>query len=248
MAIDYTVQFSCPVRGHVPEPQLRSLVRYRHLARFAIEQSKAARPGVDTDTIIDGTQVHIQVTGPQGLVEERPVSIRELLQAVAPLDRLEPACKHCPASVSGSGFGCFGKVNYPIATSTEEWLLARLPKDIKDYNLGMLFKFLADVGVDGAPVNALRQNRRIFESPTPIVREWKSLFGRKRIDSSQVLQMLAFSDQIKPSGITRTFAKLLDLTADHSDVEDTMAIRQFKSFLRAYVISGRLDANLYVDG
>lgn len=248
MAIDYTIQYSCPVRGHVPEPKLQVMVRYRQLARFAIEQTRAARPGVDVETIIDTTEVHIQVTSPEGVAEERPVSIRELLKAVAPLDALERACPNCPASISGSGFGCFGKVNYPIAKSTEEWLLARLPKDMKDTGLSMLFKFLTEVGVDGAPVNEVRRTTKIFESPTPVEREWKSLFGRKRVDSSQVLQMLVFSDQIKPSGITRTFAHLLNLGTDHSDVVDTMAIRSFKSFLRAYVVAARLDANLYVDG
>ena len=248
MAVDYTVQYPCQVRSHVPEPKLQVMVRYRHLARFAIEKAKAGRPGVDTDTIIDTTEVHIQITGPDGVAQERPVTIRELLKAVAPLDTLERACQSCPANVGGGGFGCFGKVNYPIARSTEEWLLARLPHDVKDPGLSMLFKFLTDVGVDGAPVNEIRQNARIFESTTPIVREWKGLFSRKTVDSSQILQMLVFSDQIKPPGITRTFAHLLNLGADHSDVPDSMALRQFKTFLRAYVVSARVEANLYVDG
>jgi hypothetical protein len=247
MAIDYAIQLPCAVRQQVPEPKLLSMVKYKDRAQFAIEQFRQAQPGMDLATIVNECTVRILVQTPEGVSREMPVTIAQMLSMVAPLEHLKGACKGCPANVWGRDFGCIGGVNYPIATQVEEWLVARMPDDAKSPGMELLFKFLADLDIDGAPVEAHRARKEMFESRTPAVRKWGSWFARKKqLSSSQVLHMLAFGGPIGPQQ-AQLYTKLLDLVDMKADRSSAKATEQFRAFLRAIVTAGKLNAGVHVD-
>lgn len=248
MAIDFALQKPCAARRHTPEVKLRSMVRHQGIAEFAIAQFREKFPHADEDTLTEKCTVQIEVKRPDGTRIQTQVTIGRLQEMIAPLLGLDSECKGCPANVSGRSFGCIGKVNYPFGKAAEDWLLARLPDDAKDANLALLMKYLDDLGIDGAPVDALRSSTRIFERPEAAVRKWGGWFGpKKQITSSQLLQMLAFGEFIGPEQ-AELYSQLLGLARLGTEaVPASTTVEQFRIFLRAVHLAGRLDARLAVD-
>ena len=247
MAIDYAIQLPCDVRRQVPEAKLLSMVKHKDRAEFAIGQFRQAQPGMDLATIVNECTVRIMVQTPEGVSREMPVTIAQMLSMVAPLEQLKGACKGCPANVWGRDFGCIGGVNYPIALQVEEWLVARMPDDAKRPGMELLFKFLADLDIDGAPVDVHRSRKEMFESRTPAVRKWGGWFARKKqLSSSQVLHMLAFGGNIGAQQ-AQLYTQLLDLVAIKPDPSSARATEQLRGFLRAIATAGKLNAGVHVD-
>ena len=248
MAIDFALQRPCTARRHTPEVKLRSMVRHWGIAEFAIAQFREKFPHADNETLTSKCTVEIAVKGPDGMAIQTQVTVGQLLEMIAPLSELNGECKGCPANVSGRAFGCIGKVNYPLRKEAEDWLLARLPDDAKDANLALLLKYLADLGLDGAPVEAQRSRSRMFERKEAAVRKWGGWLGPKvQITSSQLLHMLAFSESIAPEQ-AQLYTRLLGLAKLGSEPgEASDAVEQFRIFLRAVNLAGRLNANLAVE-
>ncbi|WP_157281279.1 hypothetical protein [Pelomonas sp. Root1237] len=248
MAIDFALQRPCTARRYTPEVRLRSMVRHRGIAEFAIAQFREKFPHADSDTLTSKCTVEIAVKGPDGMAIQMQVTVGQLLEMIAPLSELDGECKGCPANLSGRAFGCIGKVDYPIRKEAEDWLLARLPDDGKDANLVLLLKYLADLGIDGAPVEAQRAKPRVFERKEAAVRKWGGWLGPKmQITSSQLLHMLAFSESIgleqaqlysRPLGLAK-------LGSEPGEISD--AVEQFRVFLRAVNLAARLNAKLAVE-
>lgn len=232
----------------MPEAKLRAMVKHRGVAEFAVDKFKQAYPSYGMDTILNECKVEIGVTTPDGTARQMPVTIAQLLSMTAQLDEVKSHCKECRANVADRDFGCIGKVNYPITSEAEGWLLARLPEDAKSPSLSMLLKFLSDLEIDGAPVDSLRTRAEIFESKTPAVRGWGGWFNKQKISSSQILHMLAFGGAIAPQQ-AQLYTKLLGLTAILSQPHPpSNLVEQFKTFACAIVMAGRLNAQLDVDG
>jgi len=151
----------------------------------------------------------------------------------------------CRANIADRPFGCFAKINYPIPSEAEEWLLSRLPGDVNDPDLAMLFRFLADLDIDGRPIDA--QRARLFELKAPVVRRWGSPTGPRQVTSSQIIKTLAFGGDIGPQQAT-LFTKLLGLASVLSESHvPSSTIEQFKTLMCAIVMSGRLNAQIGVD-
>lgn len=248
MAIDFALLKQCSARRHTPEVRLRSMVRHWGIAEFAIAQFREKFPHADEETLTAKCTVEIAVKGPDGIAIQTQVTVGQLLEMIAPLSELDGECKGCPANVSGRSFGCIGKVNYPIRKEAEDWLLARLPEDAKDANLALLLKYLADLALDGAPVEAQRANSRMFERKEAAVRKWGSWFGSKaQLSSSQLLHMLAFGGPIVPEQ-AELYSRLLGLAKLGSEPGSASnAVEQFKIFLRAVNLAGRLNVQLIVE-
>jgi hypothetical protein len=248
MAIDFALQKPCAARRHTPEVKLRSMVRYLGIAEVAMDQFRAKFPHADNETLTSKCTVEVDVKRPDGTLIQAQVTIGRLKDMIAPLSELDGECRGCPANVSGSSFGCIGKVNYPIRKEAEDWLLARLPDDARDANLALLLQHLSDLGIDGAPVEAQRSNSRLFERKEAAVRKWGGWFGPKaQITSSQLLQMLAHGEAIKPEQ-AQLYSRLLGLARLGSEPESAAdAVQQLRVFLRAVNLAGRLDARLAVE-
>ncbi len=248
MAIDFALQRPCTARRYTPEVRLRSMVRHRGIAEFAIAQFREKFPHADSETLTSKCTVEITVKSPDGTAKQTQVTVGQLLDMIAPLSELDGECKGCPANLSGRAFGCIGKVDYPIRKEAEDWLLARLPDDGKDANLVLLLKYLADLGIDGAPVEAQRAKPRVFERKEAAVRKWGGWLGPKmQITSSQLLHMLAFSESIGPEQ-AQLYSRLLGLAKLGSEPgEASDAVEQFRVFLRAVNLAARLNAKLAVE-
>jgi hypothetical protein len=248
MAIDFALQQPCATRKRMPEGKLRALVRQWGIAEFAVAKFRDEFPHADNETLANKCTVEIAVDGPDGTAKQAQVTVGQLLDMIAPLRGLDGDCRGCPANVSGRAFGCIGKVNYPIKAEAEHWLLSRLPDDAKEPGLVLLLNYLADLGIDGAPVEAQRARPRMFELRVPAVRKWGGWLGPKaQINSSQLLHMLAYGGAFVPER-ARLYTQLLGLSGVGSKAASSSnAVEQFRIFLRAVNLASRLNAELVVE-
>jgi hypothetical protein len=245
MSADYVLKFPCEVRKDIPEEKLVVLVGYMNLAEHLMKQIRQQDPSVSTDTILNKYEVHVSQTRPDGTRHQIPMTILELLKAAQPIREYRAHCNDCRANISDTAFGCIAKINYPIRSEVEEWLLRRLPDDVNDPELATLFRFLSDLDIDGAHVDASRSN--IFELQQGLVRRWGSGSQQKQISSSQLIHMLLFGGDIAPPQ-ANLYTRLLGLSTVLSEAHPPSSnIEQFKTFMCATVMAGRLNARISVD-
>lgn len=246
MAIDYVLRMPCEVRNAFPEEKLVSMVRQWGIADFAIGKLRQAYPGEDIRTLAEKYTVEVAVNGPDGTARRTPMTVAQIMSMVSPLGGVRQHCGPCRANVSDRHFGCIAKINYPISRETETWLLARLPDDENNPDLALLFKFLADLQIDGAPVDALRNRDTMFEAKTAPFRTWGAIFDRRKITSSQILHMLAFGGAIGPQQ-AQLYTRMLGLgsvlTQPHPKSDQ---VEQFKTFFCGVVMAGRLNVPIDV--
>ena len=245
MALDYVLQFPCEVRKNVPEAKLVALVGYMSLAEFAVAEIRKSNPTVPMETILGNYEVRVSQARPDGITEQVPMTVGKLIALAQPIGQYRGHCPPCPANIADRPFGCIAKINYPIPKESEEWLLSRLPSDMRDPNLLLLLRFLSDLKIDGRPVDALRP--RLFELTEPVVRRWEAPSEQKQVTSSQMIHMLAFGGTIGPQQAA-LYTKLLGLTSVLSEPHPPSSnIEQFKTLMCAVVMAGRLNAGISVD-
>jgi len=245
MAIDYVLKFPCEVRKNVPEAKFVALVGYMSLAQFAVAEIRKSNPEAAMETILDKYEVQVNQTGPDGIAKQVPMTIGQLVALAQPIGQYRAQCAECRANIADRPFGCIAKINYPIRKESEQWLLSRLPADVTDPNLSMLFRFLSDLGINGQPVDAMRPS--LCELKEPVVRRWESPAGQRQVTSSQIIHMLAFGGSIGAQQAT-LYTKLLGLASVLSDPHPPSDnIEQFKTLMCAIVMSGRLNAEISVD-
>lgn len=245
MAIDYVLKFPCEVRKHVPEAKLAVLVGYMSLAEFAVAEIRKSNPSLPIETILDSYQVRVSQARPDGTVEQVPMAIGQLVAQVQSIGKYKEFCRECRANIADRSFGCFAKINYPISREAEEWLMSRLPNDVKDPNLSLMLRFISDLEIDGRPVDSMRE--RLCELKNPVVRRWGQAPDQKQISSSQIIHMLAFGGDIGPqqAGLyTKLFGLASVLSESHPPSSN---IEQFKTLMCAIVMSGRLNAGIGID-
>jgi hypothetical protein len=247
MAADYSLQFPCEVRKIIPEAKLVQMVKHRFTAQFAVARFRDANPAFDPSGIPDAVEVQIAVRGPDGDAREVKATVAQLLAATAPLDDHRSACRDCRANVNDRPFGCIGKINYPIESVAEAWLVSRLPEDADSPSLSLLFKFLKELEVDGAPVHQIRSRSNILQSKSPATKTWGSWPNKKQISSDQLLQMLLFAGDARPQN-AQLLTKLLNLSGVLSEPHPQSSnIEQFKSFFCALVMAGRLNCSVAIE-
>lgn len=245
MALDYVLQLPCEVRKNVPETRLVALVGYMSLAEFAVAEIRKSNPTVPMETILDKYEVRVSQTRPDGTAEQVPMTVGQLVALAQPIGQYRGHCPPCRANIADRPFGCIAKINYPIRRESEEWLLSRLPGDMKDPNLLLLLRFLSDLKIDGRAVDAMRP--KLFELTEPVVRRWGALPEQKQVTSSQIIHMLAFGGNIGPQQAA-LYTKLFGLTSVLSDPHPPSSnIEQFKTLMCAIVMAGRLNVGISVD-
>lgn len=244
MAVDFVLQFPCEVRKRIPEAKLVELVGYRALAEFAVGEIRKTDPNVPLETLLDKYQIRVSQSRPDGTTEQVPMTVGQVAALARPLEPFRAQCGPCRANVADRPFGCIGKINYPIRKESEAWLLSRLPADAQDPGLSKLFQLFVDFRIDGKPVDGVRD--RLCESKEPLVRRWMTASGVRAVSSSQILQMLAFVGAIVPPQ-AQAYTFVLGLERVLSDPHPPSAnIEQFKTFMCAVVMAGRLDADIRV--
>lgn len=123
MAIRYSIGISCPPRRELGDDVLSELVWKAH--RLRVIEEDLARRGVNIDR--EGARFNERTVRADGVIAERTVSLAEMSEEVMPLVALAPECRDCPASVTGTPFGCHATVAFPLSAMAEEWLVARVP-------------------------------------------------------------------------------------------------------------------------
>ena len=245
MALDYVLQFPCEVRKNIPETKLVALVGYMSLAEFAVAEIRKSNPAASMETILGEYEVRVSQRRPDGTAEQVPMTIGKLVALAQPIGQFRGHCTNCRANVADRPFGCIAKINYPIRKESEEWLLSRLPGDMKDPDLLLLLRFLSDLEIDGRPVEAMRP--RLFDLKEPVVRRWGAPPEQRQVTSSQIIHALAFGGNIGPQQAA-LYTKLLGLTSVLSDPHPPSSnIEQFKTLMCAIVMAGRLNAGISVD-
>ena len=68
------------------------------------------------------------VLGPNGPVETT-IPLEDMMASVRRLDALAARCDGCALRAEEKPFGCIGYIQYPITTSTEEWLVASMSEE-----------------------------------------------------------------------------------------------------------------------
>ncbi|MFD4440233.1 hypothetical protein ACFWPK_10680 [Nocardia sp. NPDC058519] len=201
MALDYVVDLPCRPKQTLGTGKILELLILRGAAMFTLDdnQHNVGRPW----RRLTFSNV---VTRPTGAVKVKS-SVTKALKQAAQLDAFVDDCLACPANNDGhSGFGCYGRVNYPLDLATEEMLLSMLPDDLTAAGAGTEFKAGWDYfGWDGSQAAEVRAaSRTFFESPVAPVRQWPT---GEILTGDQVFEMLFIGQ-----GFEWSLAKLLAIS------------------------------------
>ena len=247
MAIDYSLNFNCDAKSNIPEEKFLLLVRGMALAEYSVQRIRQQHPDWSIQQILNDVEVNFVQTRPNGKIEEAPITIGELVARAEPLRKFKDQCKNCRANISDRSFGCVAKINYPIKKESEEWLVSRLPDDEKDPSLQVLFEFLNDLEIDGAKVDKARERAKLFELKQGAVKKWGGMFSKRKITSSQIIECMLFGGNIVPDQ-ARLYTKILRLESVLSEPHPPSSnIEQFKTYMCAIVMAGRLNAGIKID-
>lgn len=225
MGIDYVIDRDCPVKEQLSTDGIVERIKARGRAEMVLN---IVRDSGDHRTPSEITfQTMLQT--PDG-VEEKEVSVQELLDQAAVLDDLEPHCEGCPANALGHHFGCYNYISYPLQTAAEEWLMARLPAELTGTAGHLLTAAVRDLEIDGAPVAQMRQDETFFEERTPAHRRWGGLLSRNHFEltSDQLLQMMFAVGDLQPShaAMVCLFLGVLPHDLEPEILRDSTALRQ----------------------
>ncbi|HEY6037429.1 MAG TPA: hypothetical protein VIV58_24280 [Kofleriaceae bacterium] len=263
MAIDYLLAVKCPPQVELGAEKLVELHRTRVLARSALLHMRE-----DGDQR-EPREIEIQLTmrNPEG-DSARGVTLQDLLNEAAPLDRVSDACKLCPAELPRE-FACHRRIRYPIPERVEEWLMARLPVTLQCAAGALLVRGLAEFNWDGSPAAKLRAaGTTYFESKVAYGVRWQAEDGSViEMSSDQLFQMMFMVGQLNPAhclmlalftGVIPHDTSLHDLkdgpgrqrvlAAAHVDPHPDAEIEQLAAFLRTLAVAARLDVPILVDG
>jgi hypothetical protein len=205
MGVDYVQGRTCRVKRELGVDVLVSRLKARGQA--ALLMKRLAANGEDPMT----AKITRVVQYPNGPVAEE-VTVGELLKTGQSLDPFRPLCEGCTANFRQADFGCCGFLNYPIARAEEEWLLSRLPADIRSPAGIFLRSVLEQLKIDGARVAAIRGRGGLyFEAQVPPTRRWPDADGEVVVSADQLIQFLFYSGGITPShgALTCLFLGLL---------------------------------------
>ena len=225
MGIDYVIDHSCPVKDELSTPGLVELIKARGWAEMVLSMVRDQGDTRDPAEITFRTLLQT----PDG-VEEKEVSVKELLDQAAALEDLERHCDGCPANALGHHFGCCGYLNYPIKATAEEWLMARLPADLNGTAGHLLSVAVQDLEIDGEPIAQMREDETFFEARKPARRRWGGLLARAHFEltSDQLLQMMFAVGDVQPShgSMVCLFLGVLPHDIDPVELRDPTTLRQ----------------------
>jgi hypothetical protein len=262
MAIDYVLDLSCPVKQAVPTPKLVGLVKTKNQAAAILHM---ARGKADTRAPSE-IRITRRVQTPQG-IQDRSITIQEMLDAASELTPLENHCNSCRANVLRRPFGCYGSIAYPIKATTEEWIMSLLPEALSCTAGRLMVSAIKDFQYNGQPIANMRQQQSLFESRKHVKRQWGSWASKTTITSDQIFQIMFCMRLMDPSHcmMIALFLGLLPHAIDLQELGDTESLnrlltvariqaprpeRQLEEvvlFLRAVTLAPVLDARLLTD-
>lgn len=187
MAVDFFLLQKCAIRetlgkgDHVRGAQ--ALLAYvKNKNRVAALTELLAKRGESPETVqTQGIVVR------SGSAESAPVNFNDTTGGE--IESMLHHCDACPANLQKKALGCLGCVNYPIAESTESWVVRQL-QEPGTTGAEFCHGMLSDFKITGEIVREMR-HRQLFEGAKgiPIVFR-KGLFNAIRCNSDQIFQVL----------------------------------------------------------
>jgi len=242
MGVDFVLDYNCPVKEQLTTAGLVGLVKSRSRAAAILEFARGRGNSKPPSEIL----VSQRVQRPDGVQEERDVSVQSLIDASAPLDGLAHHCEDCSARIAQKPFPCYGSIRYPIRLQTEQWLMGLLPTNL-DCTAGILLqKYVKDFGYDGGAILKLRGDAAFFEDPNGHRTAWKTkgFLGRFStafsVTSSQLLQMMFCVGPLQPPHCTM-LSLFLGLVPHDTPPEK---LKDRNTFLRVAFADGDLPADV----
>jgi hypothetical protein len=103
----------------------------------------------------------------------------------------------------GNRFGCSNSINYPISTQCEEWLGSLIEKKVEaGVEKSPLLSLIISQNISGDHYSKIRVSfaGKILAGSSPVsVVYKKGLFGKKSINTNQVLELLIGMPELPPS-------------------------------------------------
>lgn len=190
MAVDYVVNLECEPKLGVGGGEsakgteaILELLKARSRAGAILEMATAQ--GKDPADL----SVTVRLLTPTGVATQQKVTYGQLIEQAKPLDDHSASCERCPANFLASPYGCYGTLNYPVPTSSEQWLFNRLqpPNHIGGH---LFLQSIKDFKNRGATVDRMRA-AGLFESKNALsVSHRLSFLSRVTVTSSQLIEAI----------------------------------------------------------
>jgi hypothetical protein len=189
VAIDYIVNFKCPVKQELDEQAIIHLVKSQNRAEALLQ--RFMEQGLRREEAMHA-KFGISTVKPSGSTEVEMVTVGSLFKQAELLDDHRETCTGCPVN-SDRAFGCYDSINYPISERAEEWIAKMAAKAI---SAGMpnsvLIQFILDENVTGETIARMRSvpESRYLEAQYPIEIEVENDGSTPLlIDTNQLLEM-----------------------------------------------------------
>lgn len=264
MGVDYVIDLPCMPKSALGTRRIVELLKGRSRADH-VEQLLRARGDQRPAAELVFETVTLGPAGPQ----EATVSVQQLRDQARRLDEQASLCDHCVARTHPRPFACVGYVGYPLAASTERWLLSLLPDSLETLAGQALVRAFRDFGWDGHYAEGLRtRGQTFFEARETQYRYWNDftlssdqvfdiLFGLGSLQPAHT-QMLALFFGIIPHDISPfAFGRLSEDRAGLADMalrrmspstQDPPGIGELRTFLRAAALAAALGRSLLIEG
>jgi hypothetical protein len=194
------VDLGCPPKETFSTREIMAMVKARGRAEAVMELARAHGDLRSADAF----RFELVIETPAG-VEQREVSAQELFDQSLPLTEHEHHCAGCAANGAGAvlpdAYGCYGNIPYPIAVTTESWLLSLFPDDLETTAGVLLLRALEDFGWDGSYAASMReQDGTFFVAGEPPVRRWDLGAGSTlELTSDQAFDMIFGVEHLEPA-------------------------------------------------
>lgn len=264
MAIDYVIDYGCFPKMRLETEGIIDRLKSKDRAATIIQlyrRNGDTRPPTEMG-------FEMERTAADGSSETQVVIVQHLLDMAAELTPYEHYCRGCAANRSGQPFGCMGKINYPISSAGEAWLLDRLPGPEEPLVWLLLKQGVTEMNYDGSTVRPLRvADTTYFSSTETIYRR----LGEFAVSSDQIFEMTFLLGDLYPNhaGVLLLFFEAIDrqLEADRimaigkmpkserqnfrfeieSSKDDDTTTDEIKEFLYALYLSWQLNVRLLLD-
>jgi hypothetical protein len=259
MGVDYVIDQECGPKQRHTADTLVEMMKSRSAAEAIIADMRRNGDNRPLSELSITRRLH----RPDGDTETK-VTMAELLAQSAPLDQEKLDCARCAADRRQGGFGCTGRINYPIPEAAEQWLLARLPEDPKSPTMHLLMAAIKDFNFLGAPSRRMRDaGTAFFDAREAPQRAWgkRKLFGLGgppfSLTTDQLFEMMFHVGSIKPThgAMLCAFFGVIPLTAIHDrealarasvTIPDGSGAAQLAMFLQALAFAAAHDLTVSI--
>jgi hypothetical protein len=266
MAIDYTIDYACVPKETLGTDGIRERLKGKERADTIIALFR--QDGDDRPPSEMGFEYTRSTPG--GEEERRVMHVQTLLDAAEELTPQQTHCEGCPANRTGSPFGCFGFIQYPISHVSEKWLLNQLPVPDDALVWPLLKQGVQEFQYDGSSIRPLRSDGNNYFEEHYVL---KQRLGSLEIDANQVFEMIfAVGNYILPNhgALLLLFFNAISRDVEARDImeiapatpesqakhplilevaveTDDQTTAELKAFLHAMYIAWLLNVRLLID-